>query len=235
MNNERLQRFLVQLTGRQDLMLIALLIAVIFMMILPLPTLLIDILVATNMSIAVMLLMVAIYISSPLQFTAFPSVLLITTLFRLALGISTTRLILLNGNAGHIIETFGKFVVGGNLIVGLVVFLILTIVQFIVITKGSERVAEVSARFSLDAMPGKQMSIDSDMRAGLIDMETAKGRRGNVEKESQLFGAMDGAMKFVKGDAVAGLIIVAVNIVGGLAIGTLQKGLPAGDALHKYS
>lgn len=216
-------------------MLVVLLVAVIFMMILPLPTLLVDILVAMNMAIAVILLMVAIYLRSPLQFTAFPSVLLITTLFRLSLGISTTRLILLNGDAGHIIDTFGKFVVGGNLIVGLVVFLIITIVQFIVITKGSERVAEVSARFSLDAMPGKQMSIDSDMRAGNIDMDEAKRRRGNVERESQLFGSMDGAMKFVKGDAVAGLIIVFVNMVGGLAIGTLQKGMAAGDALQKYA
>lgn len=235
MNGGRLQRILLQVTARQDLMLIALLIAVIFMMILPLPTLLIDILVATNMAISVILLMVAIYIQSPLEFTSFPSVLLVTTLFRLALGISTTRLILLEGDAGEIIDTFGKFVVGGNLIVGIVVFLILTIVQFIVITKGSERVAEVSARFSLDAMPGKQMSIDSDMRAGLIDMEEAKRRRGNVEKESQLFGAMDGAMKFVKGDAIASIIIVFVNIIGGLTIGTLQNGMPAGEALEKYA
>lgn len=232
---DRLQRILIQVTGRQDLMLIALLVAVIFMMILPLPTVVVDMLVATNMMIAVILLMVAIYIKSPLQFTSFPSVLLVTTLFRLALGISTTRLILLEGNAGHIIDTFGKFVVGGNLVVGLVVFLIITIVQFIVVTKGSERVAEVSARFSLDAMPGKQMSIDSDMRAGTIDMEEAKRRRSEVEKESQLFGAMDGAMKFVKGDAIAGLIIVFVNIIGGLTIGTLQKGMSAGDALQKYS
>jgi type III secretion protein V len=235
MNTERLQRIILQITARQDLMLIALLVAVIFMMILPLPTVIVDILVAVNMSVAVILLMVAIYLKSPLQFTSFPSVLLVTTLFRLALGISTTRLILLHGNAGHIIDTFGKFVVGGNLVVGIVVFLIITIVQFIVVTKGSERVAEVSARFSLDAMPGKQMSIDSDMRAGNIDLDEAKRRRGEVEKESQLFGAMDGAMKFVKGDAIAGLIIVFVNLIGGLAIGTLQKGMAAGDALQKYA
>jgi type III secretion protein V len=181
MNTERLQRIILQITARQDLMLIALLVAVIFMMILPLPTVIVDILVAVNMSVAVILLMVAIYLKSPLQFTSFPSVLLVTTLFRLALGISTTRLILLHGNAGHIIDTFGKFVVGGNLVVGIVVFLIITIVQFIVVTKGSERVAEVSARFSLDAMPGKQMSIDSDMRAGNIDLDEAKRRRGEVE------------------------------------------------------
>lgn len=235
MNLDRIQRILVQATSRQDLMLITLLVAVIFMMILPLPLIIVDTLIALNMSIAVLLLMVAIYIESPLAFSAFPSVLLITTLFRLALSISTTRLILLQADAGHIIETFGNFVVAGNLIVGMVVFLIITIVQFIVITKGSERVAEVSARFSLDAMPGKQMSIDADMRAGTIDMAEAKKRRDLVSKESQLFGSMDGAMKFVKGDAIAGLIIVAVNIMGGITIGTLQRGMTAGEALHRYS
>ncbi|MFZ1492015.1 MAG: type III secretion system export apparatus subunit SctV, partial [Candidatus Competibacter denitrificans] len=177
----------------------------------------------------------SVYISSPLAFSAFPSVLLLTTLYRLALSISTTRLILLQADAGQIIDTFGNFVVGGNLIVGLVVFLIITIVQFLVITKGSERVAEVSARFSLDAMPGKQMSIDSDMRAGVIDMDEARRRRGLVEKESQMFGSMDGAMKFVKGDAIAGLIIIVVNILGGVTIGVLQRGMSAADALHRYA
>jgi type III secretion protein V len=187
------------------------------------------------MTISAMLLMVAMYLPSPLAFSSFPSVLLITTLFRLGISIATTRLILLQGDAGHIIYTFGNFVVGGNLIVGLVVFLILTIVQFVVITKGAERVAEVAARFSLDAMPGKQMSIDGDMRAGTIDMEEAKRRRGIVEKESQLYGAMDGAMKFVKGDAIAGLIIVAVNLLGGILIGTMQRGMSAADASKTYS
>jgi type III secretion protein V len=175
------------------------------------------------------------YLPNPLAFSAFPSVLLITTLFRLAIGIATTRLILLHGDAGHIIYTFGNFVVGGNLVVGLVVFLILTIVQFVVITKGTERVAEVGARFSLDAMPGKQMSIDGDMRAGVIDMDEARRRRGRVEKESQLYGAMDGAMKFVKGDAIAGLIIVGVNLLGGVLIGTLQRGMTIADAMKVYS
>jgi type III secretion protein V len=234
-NKEGLQSFLLKLTSRQDLVLVALLVAVIFMMILPLPTLLVDILIATNMSLAVILLMVAIYISSPLSFSAFPAVLLISTLFRLALSITTTRLILVQADAGKIVETFGNFVVAGNLIVGLVIFLIITIVQFVVITKGSERVAEVSARFSLDAMPGKQMSIDSDMRSGLIDMDEAKKRRNNIEKESQLYGAMDGAMKFVKGDAIAGLIITAVNIIGGISIGVLQRGMSTGEALQLYS
>ncbi len=235
MNKDKLQAFLLKLTSRQDLVLVALLVAVIFMMILPLPTLLVDVLIATNMSLAVILLMVAIYISSPLSFSAFPAVLLISTLFRLALSITTTRLILVQADAGKIVETFGNFVVAGNLIVGLVIFLIITIVQFVVITKGSERVAEVSARFSLDAMPGKQMSIDSDMRSGLIDMDEAKRRRNIIEKESQLYGAMDGAMKFVKGDAIAGLIITAVNIIGGISIGVLQRGMTTGEALQLYS
>jgi type III secretion protein V len=205
------------------------------MMILPLPTWVVDILIAFNLGISVLLLMVSVYLKSPLEFLAFPSILLLTTLFRLSLSITTTRLILLDADAGKIVETFGEFVVGGNLIVGIVVFLIITIVQFVVITKGSERIAEVGARFSLDGMPGKQMSIDSDMRAGLIDMEQAKIRRENVEKESQLFGSMDGAMKFVKGDAIAGLIIIFVNIIGGMLIGTLQEGMEMGAALNLYA
>lgn len=232
---DKIQRLLIAATSRNDIVLACLLVAIIFMMILPLPTALVDALIATNMSLAAILLMVAMYIPSPLSFSAFPAVLLITTLFRLALSISTTRLILLQADAGHIVQTFGNFVVGGNLIVGLVVFLILTIVQFVVITKGAERVAEVGARFSLDAMPGKQMSIDGDMRAGVIDMEEARRRRQLVEKESQLYGAMDGAMKFVKGDAIAGLIIVAVNLLGGITIGTLQRGMDVATAMHTYS
>ena len=231
----RLQRFVQIITSRNDLILAFFLVAVIFMMILPLPTWLVDALIGINMTISAILLMVAMYLPSPLAFSSFPSVLLVTTLFRLGISIATTRLILLQGDAGHIIFTFGNFVVGGNLVVGLVVFLILTIVQFVVITKGAERVAEVAARFSLDAMPGKQMSIDGDMRAGTIDMEEAKRRRGIVEKESQLYGAMDGAMKFVKGDAIAGLIIVAVNLLGGIVIGTMQRGMTAADAAKTYS
>ena len=231
----RLQRFVMLITSRNDIVLAILLVAIIFMMILPLPTWLVDVLIGINMTVSAMLLMVAMYLPSPLAFSSFPSVLLITTLFRLGISIATTRLILLQGDAGHIIYTFGNFVVGGNLVVGLVVFLILTIVQFVVITKGAERVAEVAARFSLDAMPGKQMSIDGDMRAGTIDMEEAKRRRNVVEKESQLYGAMDGAMKFVKGDAIAGLIIVAVNLLGGILIGTMQRNMTAGQAVKTYS
>ena len=231
----RLQRIVQVATSRNDLVLAFFLVAVIFMMILPLPTWLVDTLIGINMTVSAILLMVAMYLPSPLAFSSFPSVLLVTTLFRLGISIATTRLILLQGDAGHIIFTFGNFVVGGNLVVGLVVFLILTIVQFVVITKGAERVAEVAARFSLDAMPGKQMSIDGDMRAGTIDMDEAKRRRNIVEKESQLYGAMDGAMKFVKGDAIAGLIIVAVNLLGGIVIGTTQRGMTAADAMKTYS
>ncbi|WP_064609261.1 type III secretion system export apparatus subunit SctV [Photobacterium sp. J15] len=230
-----MKAILSRLAGRNDLVLALLLIAVVFMMILPMPTELVDILIATNLGIAVILMMMAIYIHTPLEFTSFPSLLLLTTLFRLSLSITTTRLILLQADAGQIVYTFGNFVVGGNLVVGAVIFLIITIVQFLVITKGAERVAEVSARFSLDAMPGKQMSIDGDMRAGVIDMEEAQLRRGRVEKESQLYGAMDGAMKFVKGDAIAGLIIIVVNLLGGITIGVVQRGLPAGDALGVYA
>ena len=233
--HDHLQRIVLLATSRNDIVLAVMLVAIVFMMILPLPTWLVDVLIGVNMTGSAMLLMVAMYLPSPLAFSSFPSVLLVSTLFRLGISIATTRLILLEGDAGHIIETFGNFVVGGNLVVGLVVFLILTIVQFVVITKGAERVAEVAARFSLDAMPGKQMSIDGDMRAGTIDMEEAKRRRRLVEKESQLYGAMDGAMKFVKGDAIAGIIIVVVNLVGGILIGTLQRGLTLGEATRVYS
>ena len=232
---QALLRSVTWLTSRNDIVLAMLIVSIIFMMILPLPTALIDVLIGTNMTLSAVLLMVAMYLPSPLAFSSFPSVLLITTLFRLGISIATTRLILLQADAGHIIETFGNFVVGGNLVVGLVVFLILTIVQFVVITKGAERVAEVAARFSLDAMPGKQMAIDADLRAGAIDMDEARTRRLLIEKESQLYGAMDGAMKFVKGDAIAGLIIVAVNLLGGILIGTMQRGMTAAESVQVYS
>ena len=232
---DRIQRVLYAITQRNDVLLASLLVGIVFMMILPLPTELVDVLIGTSMGISVVLLMLAIYIASAGEFYAFPAVLLLSTLFRLALSITTTRLILLQADAGAIIDTFGNFVVAGNLVVGMVIFLIITIVQFLVITKGAERVAEVSARFSLDAMPGKQMSIDGDMRAGVIDMDEARRRREKVEKESQLYGSMDGAMKFVKGDAIAGLIIIAINLVGGLIIGMTQRGLSLEEATHIYS
>lgn len=230
-----LTRMLGHVGARKDLMLAVMLLAVVFMMILPLPPLLLDLLIALNITIAVVLMMMSVYVVSPLHFSVFPSVLLVTTLFRLALSISTTRMILLEADAGQIVQTFGDFVVGGNLVVGCILFLIITIVQFLVITKGAERVAEVSARFSLDAMPGKQMSIDGDLRAGVIDVNEARSRRGEVEKASQMYGAMDGAMKFVKGDAIAGLVIIVVNLLAGLAIGVMQKGMTAADALQLYA
>ena len=223
------------IASRGDVALAVLLVTVIFMMVLPMPTVLVDTLIALNIAIAVVLLMVAVYLPSPLAFTAFPAVLLLSTLFRLALSITTTRLILLEADAGQIIYAFGDFVVAGNLVVGLIIFLIITLVQFIVITKGSERVAEVGARFTLDAMPGKQMSIDSDLRAGLITVKQASARRQDLEKESQLYGAMDGAMKFVKGDAIAGLIIIIINIVGGIIVGMSQHDMSAGEALDLYA
>lgn len=218
-----------------DLLLVAGVIAIIALMVLPLPLWLLDLLVAANIAMGVVLLLVAIYISSPLEFAVFPSVLLITTLFRLSLSIATTRQILLHANGGHIIDTFGKLVAGGNLVVGLVVFLIITVVQFIVIAKGAERVAEVAARFSLDAMPGKQMSIDSDLRSGLIDKDEAKRKRRTLEMESKLHGSLDGAMKFVKGDAIAGIIIIAINLLGGLSVGVLQQDMSLSQAMHSYS
>jgi type III secretion protein V len=232
---KRLSGWLAIAAGRQDIVLAILLLLAVFMMIVPLPTGLVDLLIAINLSISVVLLMMALYIRDPLEFSTFPAVLLITTLFRLALTISTTRLILLQADAGEIVYTFGNFAVGGNLGVGLIVFTIITIVQFIVITKGSERVAEVGARFSLDAMPGKQMSIDGDMRAGIIDANEARRQRGLVQKESQLYGAMDGAMKFVKGDAIAGIIIILVNILGGTAVGVFIHGMSAGSAMSTYA
>lgn len=228
------RRLVTRMSRFNDIILVTLLIFVIALMIVPLPTPIVDLLIGINLAISVTIMLISIYVPGALEFSVFPSLLLFTTLFRLSLNITTTRLILLKGNAGEIIDTFGNFVVGGNLIVGGVIFLIITIVQFMVVAKGSERVSEVGARFTLDAMPGKQMSIDADMRAGVITMDEARARRELVQKESKLFGAMDGAMKFVKGDAIAGLIITALNVVAGVSIGVLQKGMTAADALTKY-
>jgi type III secretion protein V len=218
-----------------DLLLVAGVIAVLGTMVLTLTPLLIDGLVAVNIVIGIVLLLVSLYVRTPLEFSVFPSVLLITTLFRLAVSIATTKLILLDGHAGHIIDTFGHLVAGGNLVVGLVVFLIITVVQFIVIAKGAERVAEVSARFSLDAMPGKQLSIDSDLRSGLIDKDEARRKRRELELESKLHGSLDGAMKFVKGDAICGIVIIVINLLGGLGVGVMQQGMSLSDAMVKYS
>lgn len=227
--------FLRLVSGRQDIILACILLLAVFMIIIPLPTLMVDALIALNLCVSLLLLTIAVYVREPLEFSSFPAVLLITTLFRLSLSISTTRLILLQHDAGEIVYTFGNFVVGGNLAIGLIIFSIITIVQFIVITKGSERVAEVSARFSLDGMPGKQMSIDGDMRAGTIDGAEARRLRSLVQKESQLYGAMDGAMKFVKGDAIAGMIIVIVNIIGGVCVGMSVHNMSASEALETYA
>lgn len=221
--------------GYSDIVLAFGAILIISVMILPLPMVVLDTLVAINIAIGFGLLMLAIYIPTPVAFSSFPSVLLLTTLYRLSISIAITRSILLHAEAGHIVDTFGNLVAGGNLVVGLVVFLIITVVQFIVIAKGAERVAEVAARFTLDAMPGKQLSIDSDLRANLIDKDEARRKRRLLETESQLHGSLDGAMKFVKGDAIAGIVIILVNLLGGLAIGVLQKDMTLGDATHTYS
>ena len=215
-------------------------VAILMVMIIPLPTGILDILLALNITIGVMVLLLTIYAVRPLDFSVFPSLLLVTTLFRLSLNIASTRLILLNGHggslaAGQIIKSFGSFVVGGNPAVGLVVFVILVVINFVVITKGAGRIAEVAARFTLDAMPGKQMSIDADLNAGLIDESAARSRRSEIAKEAEFYGAMDGASKFVRGDAIAGIIITLVNIIGGLVIGVLQMGLDLSTAVQNYT
>ncbi|MDP2342948.1 MAG: type III secretion system export apparatus subunit SctV [Deltaproteobacteria bacterium] len=218
-----------------DIGLAVLVMLVVGMMIIPLPTPLLDILLVLNISISVIMLLIAMYIPQALKLASFPTIILVTTMFRLALNVSSTRLILLHAHAGEVIESFGKFVVQGNFVVGAVIFLVLMLVNFLVISKGSERVAEVAARFTLDAMPGKQMSIDADLRAGAFDLDEARRRRNDLGRESQLFGSMDGAMKFVKGDSIAGLIIVAINIVAGIIIGVTQKDMTAGEAVETYS
>jgi flagellar biosynthesis protein FlhA len=218
-----------------DVMLAAGVVAIVAIMIIPVPTRLLDVLITTNIAAAITILLVALYVQEPLQFSAFPSILLLATLFRLALNITSTRLILLQGDAGEVIRSFGTFVVGGNYVVGIIVFLILVVIQFVVITNGAGRVAEVAARFTLDAMPGKQMSIDADLNAGLISEDEARRRREEIAREADFYGAMDGASKFVKGDAIAGIVIIVVNIVGGIAIGAIQRGMPLGEALQTYA
>lgn len=212
-----------------------LVVLIVAMMVVPLPWYILDMLLAANFSIAIGVLLLTMYTKEPLEFSVFPSLLLVMTLYRLALNVSSTRLILLNGKPGRIIEAFGSFVVGGNEVVGFVVFAILVIIQFLVITKGAERVAEVAARFTLDAMPGKQMAIDADLNAGLISEEEARSRRRATEQEADFYGAMDGASKFVKGDAIAGLVITLINLFGGFAVGMLQQGLPFAESFHKYA
>ncbi|BAB06157.1 flagellar biosynthesis protein FlhA [Halalkalibacterium halodurans] len=219
----------------RDLAVLLSVILIVIMLIIPLPPAMLDFLIITNISLAILIILVAMNTKEPLQFSIFPTLLLLVTLFRLGLNVSTTRSILGNGEAGNVIDTFGNFVIGGNPLVGFVVFLILIIIQFIVITKGAERVSEVGARFTLDAMPGKQMSIDADLNAGMISDIEAKERREKIEKEADFYGAMDGASKFVKGDAIAGIVIVIINIIFGLVIGMMQMGMSLSDSANHFT
>ncbi len=232
---KRISQVLMRAKHSSDVVLAVVMAAILGAMIVPLPAWAVDLGLALNLAAAAALLVAALYARDALKVASFPTLLLVTTLFRLALNVSSTRLALSEGHAGRVIEAFGEFVVRGEYVVGAVVFVILTLVQFLVVAKGAERVAEVSARFTLDAMPGKQMSIDADLRAGAIDQAQARGRRRELERESQLFGAMDGAMKFVKGDVIAGLVIVLVNFLGGVAIGVLQNGMSASEAASTYA
>ena len=213
----------------------AFVVATVAMMIVPLPTPLLDVLLTSNLAISVALLLVAVWSARTLELSTFPTLLLLTTLYRLALNVSSVRLILLQADAGRVIHAFGAFVVRGDYVVGFAVFLILTIVQYVVISRGAERVAEVAARFTLDAMPGKQLAIDADLRAGAIDADEARRRRDALSKEAALYGALDGAMRFVKGDAIAGILILAISLVGGLVIGVVQRGMALGDAARVYT
>jgi len=222
-------------SGKRDVILVLGMIAILIILFTPIPPGLLDFLLVLNFTSALLVLLITFFTDTPLSFSTFPSLLLITTLFRLALNISATRLILDSGNAGRVINAIGSYVVGGNYVIGLVVFLILVVVQYVVVTSGAQRVAEVAARFTLDSMPGKQMSIDADMNMGLIDEREAKRRRSLVEKEANFYGAMDGATKFVKGDAIAGIMIILIDIVGGLTVGMVQHGMGWGDAAHRYT
>jgi flagellar biosynthesis protein FlhA len=231
---------IVDVLKRSDLALAIGIMAILVVLLLPLPSWLLDFSLALSLSLSIVILMTAVFIRKPLEFSAFPTILLITTMLRLALNLASTRLILGHGNegtaaSGYVIQAFGKLIMGGNFVIGLIVFAILVIVNFIVITKGSGRIAEVAARFSLDAMPGKQMAVDADLSAGLIDEKEAKRRRKDLEAESNFFGAMDGASKFVRGDAIAGLMIVAINVIGGIIIGVVQRGMSFTDASSTFT
>jgi flagellar biosynthesis protein FlhA len=229
-----------RLVGHRDLLIPLVMFGVLLVMVIPVPPFLLDVLLALSITSGLVILMTGLYTLRPLDFSVFPSILLIVTLFRLSLNVASTRLILLHGNegpdaAGSVIQAFGQFVVGGNYVVGIIVFLILVVINFVVITKGAGRVAEVSARFTLDAMPGKQMSIDADLNAGLIDEASARKRRQEIEQEADFYGSMDGASKFVRGDAIAGIIITLINILAGFVIGVIQHGMPLTRALENYT
>src|SRR5436190_981720 len=229
------QSNLAKLFRQSDLWLVVGLFGTILLLILPVPTFLLDSLLATSIAMSLLIVLVILYIREPSDFTGFPTLLLFITLFRLALNVASTRLILLDGYAGHIIEAFANFVARGNYVVGLVVFLILVLINFVVITKGAGRIAEVAARFTLDAMPGKQMAIDAELNAGLINELEARQRRRKVEEEADFYGAMDGASKFVRGDAIAAILITLINVLGGFAIGIAQKGMTVSEALQRFT
>jgi len=219
----------------QDVIVAVIIIGILFVMLVRVPPWTLDLLLTMNISIAVLMILVTMYVREPLQFSVFPSLLLVTTLFRLALNVASTRLILLEAYAGKVIQAFGTFVVGGNYVVGMIIFLIIVVIQFVVITRGAGRISEVAARFTLDAMPGKQMSIDADLNAGLVTEEQARARRRSIEDEADFYGAMDGATKFIRGDVIAGLIITGINIIGGLIIGVLQQGFSLAEAARTYT
>jgi flagellar biosynthesis protein FlhA len=227
--------FLRKASRHSDLVAAAAVVLVVAMMIIPLPPFLLDLLITLNISAALMIVVATLYVPRALDLSSFPSLLLLTTLFRLAINVSVTRLILLHGDAGHVVTAFGNFVVGGNVVVGLVIFLILVVIQFVVITNGAGRVAEVGARFTLDAMPGKQMAIDADLNTGQITDDEARKRRAEISQEADFYGAMDGASKFVKGDAMAGILITGINLIGGIIIGVMQQGMPFGEAAQTFS
>jgi flagellar biosynthesis protein FlhA len=229
------ERILRRLLGHTDLLAAVAVVMVVSMLVIPLPSALLDLLITCNISAALAIVVAAMYLNTALDFSAFPSLLLLTTMFRLAINVSVTRLVLTTGNAGSVVRDFGQFVVGGNVVIGLVIFMILVVIQFVVVTNGSGRVAEVAARFTLDAMPGKQMAIDADLNAGLITDEVARKRRRDIGREADFYGAMDGASKFVKGDAMAAVMITAINLIGGIVVGMLQHGLSFGAATHHYS
>ena len=223
------------LARQRDLVIVLGVVGVLMVMVIPVPTFLMDILLSCSLCLALIVLLVSMYTKEALEFSVFPSLLLTITLFRLALNVATTRLILSQADAGHVVNVFGTFVTRGNMVVGAIIFIILVIIQFMVITKGQGRIAEVAARFTLDAMPGKQMAIDADLNAGLITEEQARNRRAKISQEADFYGAMDGASKFVRGDAVAGIIIVLVNVIGGFVIGMVQMGMDIATSLRTYT
>ena len=228
-------RFSQIVSKHRDLAISLLIVGVIIMMMIPLPTFLLDVFLATMISLALIILMVSMYVDNVLDFSVFPGMLLVITLFRLSLNVSSTRLILSKGYAGNVIEAFGTFVTAGNIVVGVIVFIILVIIQFVVITKGAGRIAEVAARFTLDAMPGKQMAVDADLNAGLITEDEAKERRADIAREADFYGAMDGASKFVRGDAIAGIIITLINIIGGFVVGMVMLDLSFMESLVRFT